>query len=61
MSETVKLFFAFLSLVAVGIIVTAFVMNPEGTKALGSATLGQLNNTLAILGGKPLYGQMQPS
>jgi hypothetical protein len=49
MSDTIKLFFAFLSMIAIGIIVIALVNNPAGTSSLGTTVFGGFNNLLGTL------------
>ena len=49
MSEGLRLFFAFFTLVVIAILVIAMLNNPKGTTALSGGTIGALNNTLKIL------------
>lgn len=49
MSQTIALLFGFLTLVAVGIVISGFLRNPAGTKALGDATLGNFTRSLQVL------------
>lgn len=49
MSEGIKLFFSFVTLLAIGIIVIALVNNPGGTTALGTTVFGGFGNLLNTL------------
>lgn len=51
MSDAVKLMFAFVSMVAVLIVVVAMLNNPTGTKALGGTVFGGFNSILGTLAG----------
>lgn len=49
MNEDVARFFAFISLIAIGLIVIAFLNRPQGTQAVGSAVFGGFNELLGNL------------